>query len=467
VRSGWQLAHQAWQESGIDWELPAETGELFQAWQGSVRRAAAPRRWLTVAASWRNRAWRAARIGVPAAVVVAVGAAALVMLTGGANEMLAVRAGGAAGVRTAIGGARVPSGARSPVTLHGYPGQQGIVSVASMWSAGVTVAVGSADGHPAVWRHVTGPAAGWTLESGALLGAGSGSLAAVTDGPAGWIAVGMVVAGGATEPVVLISRDGISWQPAIGLATLAGPGARFLGVAAGRGGYVIVGRQQTDGRTFAALWWSADLRTLTAASNGGLDGRLAASTANAVTTTGDGFVAVGAHGKSPAVWTSRDGRNWDLTDLPVPAGARDATLGLVTPGRARGSRVVAAGYAVSRMGDMPVIVASADGGNSWHEIVLGTAGTVTALTAAGNGFLAAGLSGAAGPLRAIVWTSPDGLTWSAASPAGSGAGEITALDPAGPSANGTTGTGSTGNGSGVTGIAQRAAGSAVVTLQAR
>ena len=72
-----------------------EPDELFRAWQGSVREAAAPRRPWSASrpgtSSRRRRALQVATIGVPAAVIVTVGAGALMMLTGKANEMLAPR----------------------------------------------------------------------------------------------------------------------------------------------------------------------------------------------------------------------------------------------------------------------------------------------------------------------------------------------------------------------------------------
>jgi hypothetical protein len=66
--------------------------ELFRAWQGSVRKASAPRRrWSRRPGrlARRGRSRQAATIGAPAAVIVAVGAVALLMLTGRANEVLA------------------------------------------------------------------------------------------------------------------------------------------------------------------------------------------------------------------------------------------------------------------------------------------------------------------------------------------------------------------------------------------
>ena len=92
---------------------PGEPDELFRAWQGSVRQATAQRAtWpgpRPGAAASRRRSWQVVRIGVPAAVIVTVGAGALMMLTGRANEMLAQRAStgplssAASGVSSSLG----------------------------------------------------------------------------------------------------------------------------------------------------------------------------------------------------------------------------------------------------------------------------------------------------------------------------------------------------------------------------
>jgi hypothetical protein len=225
--------------------------------------------------------------------------------------------------------------------------------------------------------------------------------------------------------VVLASADGMAWQPVTSLAAQAGTGTEFLGVAAGRSGYVAVGRQMIGGRTFAVLWYSADLRSWTSESNDGLDGRLAASTANAVTATADGFVAVGSHGADQSMWVSSDGQHWNLDSASPPNGAASATLGSVV---ASGATVVAGGYAATRAGDIPVIVVSADGGGQWRQAVLQAPdglGLITALTATPHGFTAAGIVGRDGAQRAVTWTSPNGLTWS--SPAQAPGSEITAL----------------------------------------
>lgn len=307
-------------------------------------------------------------------------------------------------------------------------------------AAGVTVAVGTADGHPAIWRRAS--TGSWTLESAASLNAvtGSAGLASVTDGPAGWIAVGTTSDGRSTEPVILASADGAQWQPVTSLAAQAGA-TEFLGAAGGRSGYVVVGRQMVGARTFAVLWYSADLRSWTADNNDGLDGRLAASTVNAVAATSGGFVAVGSHGADQSMWVSSDGRHWNLDYVSPPPGAASATLSSVAAGA---TQVVAGGYAATRSGDIPVIVVSADGGAHWRQVVLQAPdglGLVTALTAAPHGFTAAGVAGRSGAQHAVTWTSPNGLTWS--SPAQAPGSEITALAPSGSAVAGTAEQGTT------------------------
>ncbi len=260
-------------------------------------------------------------------------------------------------------------------------------------------------------------------------------------GPAGWIAVGSTSDGRATGAVVLASADGVQWQPVSSLAAQAGTGTEFLGTAAGRSGYVVVGRQMVAGRTFAVLWYSADLRSWTADNNDGLDGRLAASTVNAVAATSGGFVAVGSHGADQSMWVSSDGRRWNLNYVSPPPGAASATLSSVA---ASGTQVVAGGYAATGAGDIPVIVFSADGGVHWRQVVLQAPdglGLVTALTAAPHGFTAAGVVGRSGAQHAVTWTSPNGLTWS--SPAQAPGSEITALALSGSTVAGTAEQGTT------------------------
>jgi hypothetical protein len=135
-------------------------------------------------------------------------------------------------------------------------------------------------------------------------------------------------------------------------------------------------------------------------------------------------VAVGSAGNTPAAWTSRNGAAWNFTALPLPAGAAGAALTQVT---AEGTRVVAAGYAW-RAGSAPVPFAavSADGGRTWRDARLpappGPA-VVTALTAAGRGFVAVGHTGPPGRPVMLIWWSADGLTWRDGVPAGGAKGD--------------------------------------------
>jgi len=412
---------------------PPEPDELYQAWQGSVRQASARPK---MTARRKRQAWRLLRAGLPIAVIVTVGAGAVMMLTGKTNEVLADRArpgspaAGAKGGMVAVGGSATLTGS----TFYGYPGQHGMVMVNSVASSGGTwLAVGSADGHPAIWRRAASGA--WTLVSATSPAVyqrpGFERLTGIAHGAAGWVAVGGVVSGAVQQPVVLTSADGVTWRALDRMAAFAEPGTYVMGVTAGPGGYVVVGKQVSRGRVFAAMWWSADLRSWIAGKNGGLDGRLESSTVYAVAAVPAGFIAAGTHGDCHSVWTSADGRMWQVHDVLVPPGATSAMLDMLA---VNGSRVVAAGYAVLKSGDIPIVVVSADGGRHWRQIVLaapGTFGAVTSLTAAGSGFVAAGVAGPAGSQHAVTWSSPDGQTWSAATQAGIGTRQITALTAAG------------------------------------
>jgi len=508
-RSCWQLSHGVWRDVGIDWEpavpappaftpappasatlplgapaladapalawprarsrfeipLPAAWPRLaeppdpagpYHAWRRPVRRAAAP---LRLTARRRAAAWQVVRVGVPAAVIVTVGAGAVMMLTGTAGGILAGRAHQSGSRQGPASGAAAPLAGG---TFPGYPGQQGPVTVSSIVSAdGTRLAVGGADGHPAIWSRAADGT--WRLVSASSPAVyqrpGVANLTSVAHGPAGWLAVGDVISGAARQPVAVTSADGVTWHPLGDTAAFTGPGAYVTGVTAGRNGYVVVGRRAAGGRVFAAMWWSASLRGWVSGDNGGLDGRLEPSAAYAVAATADGFIAVGSHGTCHAVWTSPDGQHWSVYDVPVPPGASSAALRFVATD---GTRAVAAGYAVTKAGDVPIVVVSADGGRHWRQIVLpapGGGGAVTALTAAGAGFVAAGQAGPAGAARAVTWRSPDGLTWPAPIPATGGVRQITALSSAGGTVTGAAA-------AAVTGTAQQGAAPSLITIPA-
>ena len=315
----------------------------------------------------------------------------------------------------------------TPVNVGGIPHasdpELSVNSVAD--AAGERVAVGSANGMPAVWSARGGGS--WLRVSGggALARPGAQALTGVTHGTAGWLAVGWVVALAPEHPIVVTSRDGAVWQAADGQSAFAAAGAYTFQAAANPSGYVVVGERIRGTQSVAAAWWSTGLSTwqpAVDAGNGDLDGTGASRQMLAVTATPSGFTAVGSHGFRPAVWTSTNGRQWLLSDLPLPPGATSAVLTQVA---AHGGHVVAMGSGTGASGTVPFAAVSADGGRSWHETALprpdGPASlSVTALAAGARGFTAAGVAGTEANGDVVIWSSADGRVWKAVKPVGTG-----------------------------------------------
>ena len=342
--------------------------------------------------------------------------------------------GGSGGVSGSSG-----SGGVRNLSLAAIPGgvepQLAVNAIAAQGSR--QIAVGSANGFPAAWMSADGGRTWQRAEDDALLARpGIQQLTSITNGNAGWLAVGGVTAAAPEHPVVIGSAGGSVWSAADGEPVFTGSGLFTEQAAADRDGYVIVGWQLvTPTRTVAAAWWSAGLTgwhraggAVAGASSGGADGAGGAvaggggsSQMLAVTATMDGFLAVGSHGSRPAAWTTPDGRTWSQADLPLPAGATGAVLQHVA---ADGRTVVAAGIAQTAAGQVPFAARSADGGHTWTEAALPVpAGTaqVSALAVAGGSFMVTGMFGVRpGEQDVVVWTSPDGTTWQAATPAGPG-----------------------------------------------
>lgn len=310
-------------------------------------------------------------------------------------------------------------------------------------AGGTQVAVGTANGYTAIWS--AGRSGRWKrASSAALTRPGLGTLASVVHGRPGWLAVGEVATGAPSRPVVVVSSSGTSWQAADGETAFAGPGIAVNQAAAGRSVYVIVGRQVIPARTVtkttvvrrrkhvtsqvipsqavAAAWWSAGLTGWTRGA-GATAGDLAGPGSPqmvAVTAAGTGFVAVGSARNAPAVWTSLDGKRWELTGLRSPDGSSTALLQHVAAQR---NLIVATGTETTATGTAPFAAYSTDGGTSWQEASLRAPGgfaAVTALTAAGRGFEAVGTVGPPGNQHVVVWSSRNGLTWRAREPAGTG-----------------------------------------------
>ena len=325
------------------------------------------------------------------------------------------------------------AGRLRPVSLAGIPGAT-VPELAVNGLAvdgGQQVAVGSADGYPAVWRKASGGS--WALVSSlSQVSAYPGlrALTGVTHGSAGWLAVG------APGPVVLILAEGSTWQAATGSGSIADDldGASAVATAAGTAGYVIVGKLVAPGGSCVAdVWWSPDLTSWTRAHD--VNDVSGSSQVLAVAADAHGFVSVGSHNGKPAVWITTNGRSWTTIVLPEPAGASSAELQHVT---ISGDRVAALGQQTTGASILPFGEVSVNGGTSWTQIRFSGAGPnteFTALTAGPRGFTAAGQFGGPGQREIAIWTSADGMTWARSQVGGvtgaraGGSYDITALAP--------------------------------------
>ena len=300
------------------------------------------------------------------------------------------------------------SGAVRSVAISSIPGA--LIPEAAVNSTAVAggeqVAVGSADGYPAIWRRAVSTSS-WTLVSSLSLVSGSpglASLSSVTHGSAGWLAAGT------PGPVVFTSTDGINWQLAGGniVQDLTGVGA--VATASGPAGYLIDGKLVAAGGVCVADdWFSTDLTSWTRAHTA--TPSTGSSQVLGVAAGPHGFVTVGSHNGQPTVWTTSNGTLWTADVLPLPTGASAGVLQQVA---INGNSVVALGQQTTVTGTLPLAELSTDGGKTWQEVQFISAGpntTVTALTAGPGGFTAAGQFGAAGQLGAAIWRSPDGTSW--------------------------------------------------------
>jgi hypothetical protein len=330
--------------------------------------------------------------------------------------------------------AAVVSPALAVTTFAGYPGQVSPahapkLTVNDLTEAdGMGLAVGSADGYPAVWQRAGGGA--WTLAtslSSLPARSRSATLTSVVHGPAGWLAVGV------PGPVILTSVNGSTWRPAVGRIAANLAGVSVISAAAGPRGYVILGKLAVpSGGCVADVWWSPDLVTWVRAHDE--NDVTGSSQTLAVAATSDGFVAVGSHLGKPAVWVASSGRVWRTIVLPLPAGAPNAQLNQIA---VSGSRVVATGGpATAGAATRAFAELSTNGGATWRQTPLKLPEpdtTVTALTASTRGFAAAGQYGGPGEQKVVVWILGAGSSWAqphVSGITGSGPGrthEITAL----------------------------------------
>lgn len=276
---------------------------------------------------------------------------------------------------------------------------------------GTYVAVGAASGEAGIWSSST-----WTTWNSISLGGPRNQiLNDVVYGRRGWLAAGSTQTGvGTTDPLLVSSRDGESWE------RLAAPAREndhpYLGIqalAAGQKGYLLAGEDRgPSGETGAAIWFTPDLKKFTRSQKlpaGGAGVRL-----SDVAATPDGYVAVGSAGSGDSeagvVWTSKDGLNWTSRKRLTPPQATSAALRQVV---AHEDALIAVGTAQTGGTLRAFAARSQDNGVTWTYAWLSTEGSAAVhdLAAGENGLVAVGWHGRPGSGDGAAWISADGVTW--------------------------------------------------------
>jgi len=204
---------------------------------------------------------------------------------------------------------------------------------------------------------------------------------------------------------VWTSPDGIAWSRVPHDEAVFGGEANEVGGP----GFVAVGSDEVEGDGWAVVWTSPDGMTWSRVPHD--EAVFGNSGMSAVTAGGPGLVAVG----DDHVWTSPDGITWSrVADV-----GEEPNAGAVTTG---GPGLVMVGIKVSadsggEEGSLDAIVWTSQDGITWSrvphdEAIFGDA-EVWGVTAGGPGLVAVGRGGFSDDdLDAVVWTSPDGMTWS-------------------------------------------------------
>ena len=209
-----------------------------------------------------------------------------------------------------------PGGAVRPVPLDGIPGATvPEVAVRSMAAAGgQQVAVGSADGYPAIWRKAPGGA--WRLVSSLSLVSAEPGLTALTSVTHG---VGRLARRGRARPGRLHlrgrhhlaarpRRSPPTWPAWSASPAAAGPARLRHRRQAGRA------RRRLRRRRVVVTRPGPRTRAHDVNDTAG------SSQVLAVAADAHGFISAGSHDGQPAVWTTTDGRTWTTTVLPLPPG---------------------------------------------------------------------------------------------------------------------------------------------------
>ncbi len=227
-------------------------------------------------------------------------------------------------------------------------------------------------------------------------------MTAVTDGPAGLVAVGWIIQG--FHGVVWTSADGATWRLQNDFPELS----LFTGVAANARRYVAVGRNDEGSTAWSSTDGQSWHQTDSASAFAGSPLRI-----TAVVPWRDGFVAVGYQGyevgsATAAFWSSSDGLTWRrLPDSSILRDARVAAVAAGPPG------LVAVGLSGTSDTPGPAAIWTSSDGLTWHRVpdspVLHDARLRSIAYVKGVGFVAVGenLAGSFG--TALV--SVDGRSW--------------------------------------------------------
>lgn len=301
----------------------------------------------------------------------------------------------------------------------------------------------------------TSVAQGWSRIDLDPESSGEGSIADVTPGGPGLVAVGVETDRGARDIVggtVWLSSDGLSWERLLPDEEVFPPGSWLEAVTAGGPGLVAVGTVPAEeGEEFdrdAAIWVSEDgtawhrvphdpelfgnsgrvwdvvvgpeglvavgtrfregFETTVWFSPGGLEWEQVAvlkdTDLKSLAVGGPGVAATGAVLNEEGhfvvgMWTSRDGRDWTLVHQDDEVSATLEVVGAGGPG------LVAIG------GASPAVVWISPDGTDWTKRAELEGAEVRTLTPGGPGLVAAGTAAEGGAGAAAVWFSVDGVTW--------------------------------------------------------
>jgi len=261
----------------------------------------------------------------------------------------------------------------------------------------------STDG--SVWERVTD-------QTGVFGGTSTQSIHEVVVGGPGLVAVGTDWSSGDSDAAIWVSSDGSEWER-VDDPSLSLPGHQALvGVITTADGLVAVGSDDSGGDHDAAVWVSSDGLTWTQIDHASLGGP-GLQRMVGIAAAGPGLVAVGAaaaedptEGLDAAIWVSEDGSAWERLTAPSFGGAGDQAIQDIA---ASGTGAIAVGHEFfADTGDFDAVVWESPDGVSWDRVadpVFGGAEwqILQAVAIANGQVLATGISGSEEEADAAVW----------------------------------------------------------------